>query len=278
MAGNSELLLVKNQGRLQGYSNLTRRELAAWWKTRTWLIQSLIWTALLAGMLAVAILVTPSADAAQNPGKNTPMNSQETKTLGLMVLFLFGAMAPAVGAMIFGQESILEEKQTGTAGWILSKPASRSAFILSKLSANAVGILVTMVIIPGVAAFLVFRAAGVDISPIHLGAAMGLLYLAHLFYLALATMLGTLFHARGPVIGICLGLIFGYQLFLQVAPWLSNIMPWGLTFSMDPLKMAQTIALAHGQPMTNFLPLAATPVWTILFTILAIWRFNREEL
>jgi ABC-2 type transport system permease protein len=278
MAGNSELRAVKDQGWLQGFSNLARCEFAAWWKTRIWLGQILIWTAILCGMLAMVILAAPNIDESQNPGKNTPMKSEDLKELGLQVLFIFGAMAPAVGSMIFGQESILEEKQTGTAGWILSKPISRSAFVLSKVVANAVGILVTMVIAPGIGAYIIFRIAGVELSPIHLGAAMGLLYITFLFYLALATLLGTLFNARGPVIGICLGLIFGYQIFLQVAPWLSNITPWGLTFSMDSQVLAQTVALAKGQPLTNLLPLAATLAWTVLFVILAIWRFNREEL
>ena len=48
------------------------------------------------------------------------------------------------------------EESKGTTAWVLSKPASRPSVILSKVTANAVGVLVTMVVVPGLFAYGLF--------------------------------------------------------------------------------------------------------------------------
>jgi len=71
MASNSELIPVKDAGRLQGYDNLARREHASWWRTRTWWTQALIWIAIIDGMLAMVLMVVPNVDAVQSVGSAT---------------------------------------------------------------------------------------------------------------------------------------------------------------------------------------------------------------
>jgi ABC-2 type transport system permease protein len=111
---------------------------------------------------------------------------------------------------------------------------------------------------------------------------MGLVYLNALFYLTLALMLATIFHGRGPVLGISVlvlmsGLmIFSYNLVLEHAPWLVAVLPWKLLADFESARpLAAFVAL--GQPLPTVTPIIGTAVWCVLFVAVAIWRFRREE-
>ena len=65
-----------------------------------------------------------------------------------MISFIFTGLFPAVGVVIIMQDTIVGEKREGTASWVLSKPLTRLAFVLSKVIANSVGVMVTMIIVP----------------------------------------------------------------------------------------------------------------------------------
>ena len=286
MAAHNVLIPVRDQGALQGYANLLKKENRSWWKTRFWIVQTIIWLLIVNGLLAMILFVAPRAEAEANQaaGQAAAQAGQQAPAeppldmMALTLLFTMGAIAPAVGVVIKGQEAVIHEKQTGTAAWVLSKPASRPAFLLSKLTANALGILVTMVVIQGAVAYLqIAIATGTRFPVLPFMGGMGLVYLSLLFYLALTLMLGTLFNARGAVIGIPMLLIFGYQLFLGIAPWLARFMPWALTISMGGAQDSLAVALVRGQAITDLTPLFATVAWILVFVGVAVWRFNREE-
>ena len=106
---------------------------------------------------------------------------------------------------------------------------------------------------------------------------MGMLYLHLMFYLTLTLMLGTMFNTRGPVIGIPLGLIFGYQLVLQVAPALQNVMPYWLVNPLGQPQISLAGAVLMGQPLATVTPIIGSVVGVVVFTVIALWRFRREE-
>lgn len=280
MAGNSALLPINEKGWRRGFANMLRNENGAWWRTRMWIVQTIIWLLILNGILATLLWAAPQparVNAGEAGESAFAALMAEKPTAGLSVFMIMSGIAPAIAIVIIAQDAIIGEKQSGTAAWILSKPVSRTAFILSKLVANAIGILITAVILQGVIAYAQISAASGAARPIgpFLGA-MGLVFLNLMFYLTLTLMLGTLFDARGPVIGIAMALLFGYQIFLGIAPWLAEIMPWALvvqTGSSAPL--AVTVAL--GLPIASYTPIIATVLWSVIFTIVAVWRFNREE-
>lgn len=285
MASNSALRAAPNQGWLQGFSNLTRKENRRWWRTWRWFRQTLIWMAIVNGMLTLVLVVAPRAESAEAQRQTGAIREAEglpaqppLDETGLTIFFIFSGLAIAVGVAILGQEAVILERQTGTAAWVLSKPVSRSAFILSKLVADALGILVTMVLAQGAVAYVIIYSATGTAYPIGgFLAGMALVYLTLLFYLTLTVMLGALFNSRGVVIGLPMLLIFGYQLFLGLAPWLRDVMPWGLTLSIGQTQPAMAILLAQGQPVSNWLPLIATTLWIMLFTGVALWRFQAED-
>jgi ABC-2 type transport system permease protein len=85
-------------------------------------------------------------------------------------------------------------------------------------------------------------------------------------------MLGTLFNSRGPVSAIGLGFLFSGQIFPNFLPeWATLIFPWKLA------ELASGLALEQQVPPIWPTPVIATAIWTIVFVVVALWRFEREE-
>ena len=68
----------------------------------------------------------------------------DSLALGLEALFKMGALVLAAGAVILVHDSIIGERQQGVTEWLLSKPVSRPSYVLSKLVAHGLGVLVIL--------------------------------------------------------------------------------------------------------------------------------------
>lgn len=291
MASSSPLQLVKESGWRAGFNNMFSKENGAWWRTRLWLIQSIIWLVVLNGLLA-SVLRVP-ADTVQKAQQKIEADAAAGQTVdptaalvgesqigqGLLVFLLFGGLAVPVAAIILGMEAIVNEKQSGTAAWVLSKPVSRKAFILSKLAASALGILITCVALQSVLAyFQVSARVGAPYPLLPFMSGIGLVYLDILFYLTLTVMLGTLFQGRGPVLGISLALALGGPSIIRVAPkFIAMLLPWTFIVPYTPSGAPLALSAALGQPLESWLPVVATALWCIVFVVVALWRFEQEE-
>ena len=104
-----------------------------------------------------------------------------------------------------------------------------------------------------------------------------MLFLSLVFWLTLAIMLSALSNIRGMAIGIPLFLILGFTLFVEFAPWTADYMPWGLTSAVSASRPAMAVSLVLGQPIPTLMPLIATVIGCLVFTMVAIWRFQKEE-
>lgn len=263
MSSNNTLLMVRERGWYSGLLNLLRKENGTWWRTKKWWVQALVWLLIGNGIVAFILWGIPLFDRTANP--------RGVDGLGAFINIL-GA-GTSIGVLILVQSIIVREKQMGTAAWILSNPVSRVAFILSKLIAHAAGILAIAVVLQALVAYLQFSLRdGALWPPLPLAAAMGLLALNLLFYLALSLMLGTFFNSRGPVLGIAFGVLFVQQILGQlgeVIPVIPAYMP------MKLLEMCLPVAM--GQPLPAVGPLLSTAVASVLFVVLAMWRFARQE-
>jgi ABC-2 type transport system permease protein len=268
MASNRiALQSVNTQGWRMGFANFFRKEHNEWWRTRRWLVHSIIWLLLINGIV-LAVLKSPAP-----PEAGAPPDS------GTMIFVIMGGLMTGLGIIITMQGSILDEKKSGTAAWVLSKPLSRKALILGKLAANSLAALLIMIVLQGVVAFAqltAFDKTPPALLPFLAGLALMALHL--LFYLTLMLMLGTFFNERGAVLGIPIGLLFGAQFLMQLAPALIQIMPW--TIIMPPVggsSSALALMVMLGQPLTNITPIIATVLWIVIFVAVAMWRFEREE-
>ncbi|MEJ2598579.1 MAG: ABC transporter permease subunit [Anaerolineales bacterium] len=262
MAGNSAFELVSERGWRRGLNNLLDNELAHWWKTRRWWTQCLIWVGVVGFMLAAVIFSDPNSQFAD----------------GVMLYSIFAGLFPAIGVIILMQGALVGEKQDGTAAWVLSKPASRPAFILSKLAANSLGVLVTMVLVPGIVAYILLSYSQMAaLDPLPFLAAWAVIFLIHFFYLTLTLMLGALFSGRGPVIGIALAFLFLQQYLVGLLPLLRYLLPWTLAVPLNDQTQAVVPALLQGQPVYSWIPVAAVLLESILFVLVALRRFEQEE-
>jgi ABC-2 type transport system permease protein len=176
------------------------------------------------------------------------------------------------------QGSIIGEKQSGTAAWILSGPVSRAAFILSKLIGNAIGFLVTVILIQGPIAYVQLSLSEANLLPVlPFVAALSIHSLYLLFYLTLTLMLGAFFSAREPVLG--LALTIAVVSLMDLGRSLGSIVSWAplLTPEMVP-NLAAVAIQGETLPADWSISIIAMSLYVMLFVVLAVWRFNREEL
>jgi len=255
---------VTASGWRRGLANLLRKELGGWFGTKLWLIQVLIWVFIINGITTV-IMVTESAEGAMTI---TELANEVTQTFLEMLVTIIG-----IGLVITVQGAIVSEKQLGTAAWVMSKPASRSAFIVAKVVAYLAGFGITAVAIPTVIFILETRLlVPLPLSLAPFLAGLSVVALSLLFYLMLTLMLGTIYNSRGPIAGIGIGLLFSGLL-------IKGLLPEVVLFATPWLLPDVAVLLALQQPLPDvwFVPLIVNGGWTVLFTAVALWRFSREE-
>jgi ABC-2 type transport system permease protein len=263
MSANASVQLnrVEEKGWRRGLGNLLQGEYSAWFRSSRWWKQLIMWIVIINGMMGIMIYAT--IDAAKSGQEGPPI---------LFMYSLFGGMFVAFGVMIIMQRVLVGEKNSGTAAWVLSKPVTRTAFVVSRLVVNAIAILLTSVIVPGVISDFGW------LSP--LGFATGLLMiLLHSFYwIALVLMMGTLTESSAAVIAVPIALYFFFWMGPDLLPDLLYISPLLLTFSPEPDQLNPlSVSFMAGEPITTWLPLIMTVIFSIIFIAAAIWRFNRQE-
>lgn len=263
MAGNNAFEMINERGWYRGLGNMSRSELARWWGTRMWWVQSLIWVGLIGFMLGAVLFSSPDRPPSEEVA---------------MLFSIFSGLFPAVGVVIIMQGTVVGEKKEGTAAWVLSKPMTRQAFLLSKVIANGFGMFVTMVILPGSVAYIMHSAAtGTPWNPVGFLAALSVLFLNNFFFLSLTLMLGTLFSGRGPVIGISLFLLFMQQNLVGLLPSLRYVLPWNLIVPIGQQVDAVVPCLLTGSNNYSPILVAVIALESIVFILIGLYRFNREE-
>jgi len=263
MSGNNAFELVSERGWRRGLGNMLRSELSRWWQTRMWWIQSLIWAGMIGFMLGAVLF-----------SEAVPPQNEEV----VLLYAIFAGLFPAVGLVIIMQGAVVGEKKGGTAAWVLSKPVTRPAFILSKVIANSVGMLATMVLLPGIVAYVLNAVA--TRSPWHLTgflATQAVFFLSNFFFLSLTLMLGTIFNGRGPVIGIALALLLMQQNLIGLVPVLRYVLPWNLIVPIGQEIDAAVPNLLMGGHNYSPMLIVVVALESILFVLIGLWRFSREE-
>ena len=255
---------VTANGWRRGLGNLFRKEIGEWFGTRKWLVQIIIWLLLVNGIITI-ILVTESSNGTV---VIEDFAGEVISAFLQMVMIMVG-----IGLVISLQGAIVGEKQLGTAAWVMSKPASRQAFIVAKAAANIIGFGLTAVLVPTVVFLLESQflvPLPIQVAPFLAG--MAVVALSLLFYLTLSLMLGTLFNGRGPIAGIGIGLLLAGQIGQGLVPQeIQLITPWPLADI--------AAGLGTNQPLPDIwpIPVVACAVWIVNFSAVGLWRFGQEE-
>ncbi|MFO7683977.1 MAG: ABC transporter permease subunit [Chloroflexota bacterium] len=266
MSANVSLQAIQGDGWWRGMIPMLRRESRKWWPGRFGLVQLIVWPALLNGLLAFALFVLPRMASADG----VTITSAEAQEMGRQMFFGMGLMALSIGAIVLLQDVIIEEKLSGTAEWVLSKPLSRTAYVLAKLLPNLLGMTVTMLLIPGAIGYWLFNQAAPGMITIdRFLASWGMVALNLLFYVTLTVMLGVFLKSRTLLLGVALGTLFGGQ-----------VLPVGQLALYTPWPLFQMVLLPlMGQPLAPelYTVLVSTAVWSLIFIAAAIWQMNRVE-
>jgi ABC-2 type transport system permease protein len=266
---SGQFQLVKEKGWRRGLGNLLQGEYSAWFKSSRWWKQLILWIVIVNGMMGMMLYAT--VEAARDGNEGPPI---------ALMYGIFGGMFVALGVMIIMQQVLVREKNSGTAAWVLSKPVTRTAFVVSRLVVNSIAILLTAVIVPGVILYItlgLFSDLG-WLSPLGFLAAL-LMFSLHTFYwIALVLMMGTFFESSAVVIAVPMALFFVFWMGTDLIPELIYISPLLLTYSPSLEQMPSlSISFMTGAPVFSWLPLISTVVFSVIFIAVAIWRFNREE-
>jgi hypothetical protein len=109
-------------------------------------------------------------------------------------------------------------------------------------------------------------------------AALLMVSLHTIYWIALVLMMGTLSESSGVIIAVPMALFFLFWMGTDMIPGLIYISPLLLTFSPAPEQMAPlTVSFMTGEPVSSWLPLISTVVFCVIFIAVAIRRFNRQE-
>ena len=266
---SSQFQLVKESGWKRGLSNLMQGEYSAWFKSSKWWKHLIMWFSIV--NLMMLIMVIASKEAPAEGGEGPPV---------LFMYGIFGGMFVAFGVMIIMQRVIIGEKRSGTAAWVLSKPVTRTAFVVSRLVVNSIAILLTSVSIPGIILYITLGLLSDFgwLSPIGFSAALLMVTIHTFFWIALVLMMGTLSESSSGVMAIPMALYFVFWMGSGMIPGLIYVSPLLLTFSPDPeLMSALSVSFMTGEPVFSWLPLISTVVMCAIFIAVAIRRFNRQE-
>ena len=264
---------------------MLRKENGKWWNWKSLAVQLIIWTVIVNSMVALAVFIIPQIPVTDDmkaqvnaSGDPEAMGAFDFTpagilNLGLSMFFQISGLALLIGGVIIAHDAILKERESGTAAWLLSKPISRKSFVLSKLIANVVGLLVIIIAVQSIIAYAQISIAYGGLAPVvpFLGG-LGIISLTAIFYMVLALALGAFTLSRGVTLGlpIVIGLIG--SVLLQVVSELQYVTPWNLG--------GTALAVAGGAPLPDFAVFAiiATIVWILVFAGAAIWRFEQIEL
>jgi len=143
MAASVPLDLHTGNGWLVGFGNMVSKEWGSWWRTRRGLTHLILWLFVINGLMFLV-----GVDERQN---NPPIEILEEL---IEVFIRAGGLFATIGIIVATQSAVFGEKQLGTAEWVLSKPVTRQAFVVSKFLVHGISFVFLAVVIPSVVFYL----------------------------------------------------------------------------------------------------------------------------
>ena len=253
-----------SETKLSGFRNMLKIENSRWWNPRNILTQSLAW------LTSVNFIIALPLTVAHLRGEAGAIPFTEVLNIFTGIL----SVALALGSVILLQGTLVGEKQSGTAAWVLSNPVTRTSFILAKLVSNTVGIMFVGILLQAPVGYILLSYSNGEALPIYpFMIAMGLLALYALFYITFTLMLGSIFDTRRSILGVAI-------MFVALQDVLGDVIGGVIKgfSSILPNRLYEGAALVITEsPLPSIMPIAATTLFTIIFTGIAIWRFNKAE-
>ncbi|MGB3681383.1 MAG: hypothetical protein WA990_02745 [Rubrobacteraceae bacterium] len=248
-----------------GFRNLIGKENGEWVTGPSLVAHGAIWMLIVALISVAVAFIRGEMEPAYSP--------DDINGAGALMFFVLGSVASVIAVVAKTQGTIIGEKQLGTAAWVLSKPASRRAFVLAKLAVHFRWLLTVTLLFPAVVFYVLMTAIStLPPPPLAFLGGFGILALGLLFYLSLSLLLGTVFESRGALAGCVFGFMVAGFMIANYAAWMTAAFPW-LFFQSGYYLVTQGYI-----PLYGVISIPATALWSVLFIFLALRRFGRAEL
>jgi ABC-2 type transport system permease protein len=264
-------ILSKNgeRGWTCGLMNMLRKENGLWSGTGKWIVQSIIWSIIITGSVAFVMYLFTTLPTAVKPDI---INSYGQGAAALQLFFNIAGFTAVIGVIILTHDMIISERESGTAEWVLSKPLSRKAFVLSKLIAATIWISAIIVLLQGLLLLIVAHLFGGAVDLIPFAKGLSILWLICMFYITMVIFLGTVTTSRGVVLGLSFFFFLLGSLVPLLFPESYYFMPWKLS------DIAFSLSLSIAWSLKVFIPIVMTAVWSCLFVVGSLWRIERIEI
>lgn len=251
-----------------GLGQMLRKELLEQWRTRRMLVVAIVFAALGIGspLLArytpelVKALAGDQFQIVVPPPTAADAVSQFLKNLG---------QAGVLTAILLAMGSVAVEKERGTAALLLTKPVSRGAFLLAKLLAVTVTLLVGL-LVAGIGGYYYTAILFESLPPLGWAAMTGLLLLSLVVYAALTFFGSVLARSSLAAAGIGIGALVVLAI-LSALPSIGPYTPGGLTTPGAALALGRDAGAVIGPLFANLAGVAG------VFG-LAWLAFRRQEL
>lgn len=275
MSTNVEAYPKKQNKALRGLSTILYKETADWMRTKKWWINAIVWPVILCGLVANLLLVANSfpVDISEEVVAAGGLTAYIT-SLGLSVFFDFGIRVIGFGVIILSHDLLVSERDNGIFEWMLTKPVSRRATILGKLLANGKFLLLFLILIPAIITYGMISLKMGGLFPVFpYLAGLGIMILHSFFYMSLTLMLGTLINSRIAILGISAGLLLGGSILSSLFDFLMFVSPFSLSSLATLVADSKAVA-----PQVLVLPIVSTVFWSVLFLVVAVYKFERMEI
>lgn len=254
---------------LPGLGGLVRGELRRW-VGRRGLVHLIGWTLILQFMLV-----------SDTVGDGKAMADWR----GFDALIHFWWIATPLAAIAISQNALIDERRHQTAAWVLSKPVSRSSFVVAKIIGDAIGLIFFAVLLQGALVYAwmpeVTPGEGLPIERPDLArflVVVGIHSLVILFFVAMTVCLTTFLPWRGPVaaIGLIVWILVWNAPRKEIEEYtIGGLVTGELADSTAMKPIAEYLILE--QPLQPTSSVTWTAVAALAFTAIGALVFRREQ-
>ncbi len=253
---------------MTGLGGLLRGELTRWFGSRG-LVHLVVWTALIQGLLYWDTV-----------SSTDPLADWRGFDLLIHLWWVAGPLA-AIGV---AQNALIEERHNDTAPWVLSKPVTRSSFVVSKIVSDAGGLIVIAVVLQAIIARIWLPnsepAVGLPIRAPDTSrylVVIGVAALVIVLFVAMTVFLTTVLPWRAPAAGI--GLIAWMVIWSAPNQFIEEYTIGGLVTGEIQGGTMKPIAeyLVFETPLEPISSLWWTAIAAFAFTVASALVFRREQ-
>lgn len=247
----------------RGFDILLNKEFALWFNTSRWWKQIIIW------VVSINLLVFLTTIGTQ------PDAEMLNETV--MLFGIFTTLWTSFGAIIIISGTIVNEKKDGSAAWLLSKPVSRTSYLLTKYIANGFSMLLILVTIPSVLFYIHMGLwSGIWLSFSGLLLVITLLSVNVLVWAALSFLMGTFFSSNAAVTGSSIGILSAIMMVGQNVPGAEYI--FSIFIGIPLVDESAVQILMNGELSSQLFTGVIGIVFVVFMMLVALRRFYKQEL